>query len=222
MSVYDRQETVRLAVPSTVHIVGCGGVGSWVALYLALAGVEQLHLYDPDTVEESNLNRLPYPPSACGKLKTKVLGDLLLSLRPSLEIREHGAFEPLLHKFSRWECVVGAVDTMRDRQRIAEAAQDAGESVHYIDVGAEATECTVSDSPADWSIAADRPGYFTPIWVGPVTLAASIVAGIICTGGFRVPDPLIHAKLEYGSLTVSSYSKGVEIPQEEDEDEPEE
>ena len=42
---------------SEVLIIGCGGIGSTIALLLAGAGVEHLTLVDPDIIESSNLNR---------------------------------------------------------------------------------------------------------------------------------------------------------------------
>ena len=42
---------------SRVLIVGLGGLGSPVALYLAAAGVGELHLADFDTVDLTNLQR---------------------------------------------------------------------------------------------------------------------------------------------------------------------
>ena len=38
-------------------ILGCGGLGSWVAAGLACVGVGRLTLVDDDVVELSNLNR---------------------------------------------------------------------------------------------------------------------------------------------------------------------
>lgn len=42
---------------STVVMLGCGGLGSWAALSLAVAGIGRIRLVDDDTVELSNLNR---------------------------------------------------------------------------------------------------------------------------------------------------------------------
>jgi molybdopterin-synthase adenylyltransferase len=42
---------------ATVAILGVGGTGTWFATYLALCGVRNLRLVDPDVVESSNLSR---------------------------------------------------------------------------------------------------------------------------------------------------------------------
>lgn len=174
--MYDRQEEL-ISPPHTVHIVGCGGVGTWAAIMLALAGVKHLHLYDDDVIEESNLNRLPYTSKTLGKPKLEILAKALQRMRPEIELTLHGRFEPLLHKFNSTDRVIGAVDTIRDRQAIYDACMDEG--AYYVDVGAESHHCTVSDSPAEWSFVEDRTGYFTPIWVAPVVMAASLAVAAV-------------------------------------------
>ena len=55
---------------SKVLIVGLGGLGSPVALYLAAAGVGELYLADFDTLEVSNLQRqIVHDTAALGLLK---------------------------------------------------------------------------------------------------------------------------------------------------------
>lgn len=61
---------LRLA-RSTVVILGCGGLGSWVACGLTCAGVGELVLIDDDRVELSNLNRqLLFGDADVGSAKT--------------------------------------------------------------------------------------------------------------------------------------------------------
>jgi hypothetical protein len=56
--LYDRQKTLSLQNYDKCFVIGCGGIGNWVALDLALTGcINKLILIDPDIVEESNLNR---------------------------------------------------------------------------------------------------------------------------------------------------------------------
>ena len=42
---------------SSICIIGCGGLGTTTAQYLAMTGIGRIHLIDFDKVEMSNLNR---------------------------------------------------------------------------------------------------------------------------------------------------------------------
>lgn len=53
-------EINKILENSRVSILGCGGLGSNIAMTLARCGVGELHLYDFDKVEYSNLNRQNY------------------------------------------------------------------------------------------------------------------------------------------------------------------
>jgi hypothetical protein len=65
-----------------VAVCGLGGIGSWVALDLALVGVPELILIDPDAVEPHNLNRTPYTPAQVGALKVRAAAELIAERRP--------------------------------------------------------------------------------------------------------------------------------------------
>ncbi len=72
---------------STVLIVGLGGLGSPVALYLAAAGVGELYLADFDTLDLSNLQRqIVHDTNALGHLKVQSAQARLQGLNPHIAV----------------------------------------------------------------------------------------------------------------------------------------
>ena len=70
-----------------VLIVGLGGLGCPVALYLAAAGVGQIDLCDPDRVDKTNLQRqILYRTEDCGELKVGCARDRLHALNLGITI----------------------------------------------------------------------------------------------------------------------------------------
>ena len=68
-------------------IIGTGGLGSPVALYLAAAGVGRIGLVDYDVVDSSNLQRqVIHGTSAVGKLKVESAKSRLLDLNPLIQV----------------------------------------------------------------------------------------------------------------------------------------
>lgn len=71
-----------------VALVGAGGLGSPVALYLAAAGVGQLTLIDDDRVERSNLQRqVLHGEADIGRAKVDSAAERLAALWPGIELR---------------------------------------------------------------------------------------------------------------------------------------
>lgn len=75
---------------AAVFIVGCGGLGSPAAMYLAAAGIGRLGLCDFDNVEASNLQRqLLHAEQSVGTPKLESAAARLSGLRSDLEIVLH-------------------------------------------------------------------------------------------------------------------------------------
>ncbi len=72
---------------SSALIIGTGGLGSPVALYLAAAGIGRIGLVDYDVVDSSNLQRqVIHGTSTVGKLKVESAKTKLLDLNPDIEV----------------------------------------------------------------------------------------------------------------------------------------
>ncbi|MCC6956981.1 MAG: ThiF family adenylyltransferase, partial [Anaerolineales bacterium] len=72
---------------SSALIIGTGGLGSPVALYLAAAGVGRIGLVDYDVVDTSNLQRqVIHGTSSIGKLKVESARSRILDLNPDIQV----------------------------------------------------------------------------------------------------------------------------------------
>lgn len=111
-------------------IMGLGGLGSPVALYLAAAGVGQLTLVDPDRVELSNLQRqIVHRHDQIDALKTDSAAQTLRSRRPSLQlnlISEALEDSALIEVFDSADVVADGTDRFSTRYAINRACWLAG------------------------------------------------------------------------------------------------
>lgn len=72
---------------STALIIGMGGLGSPVAMYLASSGVGHLILADHDKVDVTNLQRqIIHSTADVGRLKVESARDRLLALNPEIKV----------------------------------------------------------------------------------------------------------------------------------------
>jgi len=73
-------------------IVGVGGLGSPIAIYLAAAGVGRIGLADFDRVDETNLHRqILYNTSDVGRPKLEAAAEHLRDLNPDVDVVSHDA-----------------------------------------------------------------------------------------------------------------------------------
>lgn len=80
-------EGQRQLKATSVLVIGAGGLGSPVALYLAAAGIGHIGLVDDDSVDVSNLQRqILYGVSQAGQPKAGSARERLLKLNPNIQV----------------------------------------------------------------------------------------------------------------------------------------
>jgi adenylyltransferase/sulfurtransferase len=116
------QERLKAA---RVLLIGAGGLGSPLGLYLAAAGVGHLGLVDFDVVDESNLQRqVLYSTSDVGRSKLESAKERLLGVNPHIEIKtvetrlsSANAFE----LFEDYDIIVDGTDNFPTRYLVNDA-----------------------------------------------------------------------------------------------------
>ena len=84
------EEGQEKLLASRVLIVGAGGLGSPLLLYLAAAGVGTLGIVDDDTVDLSNLQRqIVHPSGAVGALKVDSAQATVAQINPDVIVERH-------------------------------------------------------------------------------------------------------------------------------------
>lgn len=115
---------------SRVLMVGAGGLGSPLGLYLAAAGVGTLGLVDFDTVDESNLQRqVLYGQSDIGRPKIEAALERLREINPLIALEAHptrlGA-DNAMELVSAYDVVVDGSDNFSTRYLVNDACVLAG------------------------------------------------------------------------------------------------
>jgi ThiF family/Prokaryotic E2 family A len=70
----------------TVHIWGCGGLGSWIAEFIARAGAAEITLCDPGVITGGLLVRQNYVEDDIGRSKAEALAQRLSAIRDDLTV----------------------------------------------------------------------------------------------------------------------------------------
>jgi tRNA threonylcarbamoyladenosine dehydratase len=108
------EDEVRSLHGTTIAIAGCGCIGGFAAELLARMGVGKLTLADPDTFDESNINRqCAATHRTIGMKKVEALQDHLLAINPELEITlfKEGVNEENVEEFLKdADYVIDAID----------------------------------------------------------------------------------------------------------------
>jgi hypothetical protein len=176
--LYSRQDTLNLNPPDNVCIIGVGGVGSWVGMFLPMVGTRSITLVDDDEIEMHNLNRTPFKKKHIGMAKVAAMLDLIGERRSTIVTIHPQKWEDLESETKdninlRCDCIIDCRDS----------AEDIGIKCP-ITGGYDGYRITLHKNPSNKFIHGNRdliryrtvPSYLVP----PVLIAATIVNMICC------------------------------------------
>lgn len=129
------EEGQRLLAEARVLIVGVGGLGSPVALYLAGAGVGTIGLVDDDTVNISNLQRqVLYEEQQTGLPKVQCARERLLSLNSGITVTpyvEQLTVQNAERLISDYDIIIDGTDNFSARYLISDVCHALGKPMIY-------------------------------------------------------------------------------------------
>ena len=215
---------------SSVLIIGLGGLGSPVALYLAAAGVGRLGLIDDDRVAEHNLQRqVLYGTSSVGRAKVAAAHDRIRDLNPHVNVEpyeERLTTRNALALVRGYDVVVDGTDQFATRYLVNDACVIAGRpcvhgSVHRFEgqvsvfaaTNGPCYRCLFPDPPAPGTVPNCAEGGVLGVLPGIVgsLQAAEVIKLILGTG-----EPLIGRLLHVDALTMRvhemSFARRAECP----------
>ncbi|MDR2819858.1 MAG: molybdopterin-synthase adenylyltransferase MoeB [Desulfovibrio sp.] len=135
---------------SRVLLVGAGGLGSPLGLYLAAAGVGTIGIIDNDRVEENNLQRqIIHRTCDVGRKKTDSAKDGILRLNPEISVLTFNttlSSANALEIFSRFDIIVDGSDNFPTRYLINDACALLGKPDVYGAVYRFEGQATVFDA----------------------------------------------------------------------------
>lgn len=82
----DDTRPVNGFIGKTVHVWGCGGLGSWIAEFIARAGATTITVCDPGTITGGLLVRQNYIEDDIGRTKAEALAARLRAIRDDLAV----------------------------------------------------------------------------------------------------------------------------------------
>jgi molybdopterin/thiamine biosynthesis adenylyltransferase len=178
--LYTRQQELHLDTPSSVTVVGCGGIGSWVAILSAMSGISNIYLFDPDELEEHNRNRLPFCQGSLNQKKVEIVKNYIMAIRPEaivVAIAEKLEGILLQIQLSVSQYIVDCTDSPKAQFSIYNKCKV--NHVSYIRAGYDGTHITVAGSVSGWiKTSVEEENYqVRPSWVVPAVTVAALAVG---------------------------------------------
>ncbi|KFM23322.1 Ubiquitin-like modifier-activating enzyme 5 [Auxenochlorella protothecoides] len=217
MGIVTNYQAIR---QKTVAVVGMGGVGSVAAEMLTRCGVGRLLMYDYDTVELANMNRLFFRPDQAGMTKTAAAAATLTGINPdvaleafTMNITTLAGFEAFKRSLSdgagrsRVDLVLSCVDNYEARMTINQVCLELSQAWMESGVSEDAVSGHIQTIlPGTTACFACVPPLVVASGIDERTLkregvcAASLPTTMGIVAGLLVQNSLKYL-LEFGSVT---------------------
>jgi molybdopterin/thiamine biosynthesis adenylyltransferase len=178
--LYNRQAQLGLSIPHAITVVGCGGIGAWVAILGAMSGISNIYLFDPDDIEEHNRNRLPFCQGSLNQKKVDIVRNYILNIRPDAVVvaipeRLEGLLLNIQMSVSTF--IVDCTDSPKSQFTIYKACKE--HSIGYVRAGYDGTHMTVTSNVSGWikTDVVEEAYTVNPSWVVPAVTVAALAIG---------------------------------------------
>lgn len=104
----DSTRPVSAFAGKTVHVWGCGGLGSWVAEFVVRAGVKKVVLCDPGRITGGLLVRQNFTEADVGRSKAVALAARLRTISDAVEVTARDAHTPEISDWAGADLVIDA------------------------------------------------------------------------------------------------------------------
>jgi molybdopterin/thiamine biosynthesis adenylyltransferase/rhodanese-related sulfurtransferase len=198
-------------------VIGTGGLGSPVSLYLAAAGVGRIGLVDYDVVDSSNLQRqVIHGTSSVGKLKVESAREKMIDLNPGIQVdvyNEPYTSENAMRIAKDYDIILDGTDNFPTRYLTNDVAVFLGKpnvyasifrfdgqvSVFYAKEG-PCYRCLFPEPPPPGLVPSCAEGGVLGVLPGTIgTLQATEALKVL----LGIGDPLIGRLLLYNALDMS-------------------
>jgi len=184
MDFYNRQESLGLNTDKVVVVIGAGGIGMNAALQLAMAGTRKLYIFDDDTIETHNLNRLPVPASFTGKNKAETTATFIEQMRPEgegVEVKHFPfKFNPDVIDLDEVTNILDCTDVHEAQLNNQKIADD--NKINYFKAGYDGFSISLNNRVGEWDTGETPDGYqITPSYCVPAIVIASLAVHKVLT-----------------------------------------
>lgn len=182
-----RQDTFNFDTNKKIVVIGAGGIGWSLVKYLVMAGINDITVFDHDTIESHNLSRLDAPLSFLSANKAVTLGKFVKQMRPDCNILAIPyKFNPDIVDLSAVDIIVDCSDKFESQQKVQSIAKKNG--VRYMKVGYNGTHITISNNVPEWDATpgGTQDGYtIIPSFISPASIVASLAVYNILSSNYR-------------------------------------